>query len=312
VWCDGSVSGTGGDGRLTVVYLAGAQHCGSTLLDAVLGNATGARSLGEAAGFQRYESFPECDCRRPAASCGPCRAVVAALDAGPGLAAFRRVAGRPLKERRLHWTVVGTRARAEYAAVADAMFEAVAADTGCTTLVDSSKNLSRAAALVHDGRHDVRVVHLVRDGRGYLRSKRRRAGDGAGGIRHRLPIALAPWLAKNVLAWTLLRRRVPHGRYLLCRYEDLMADPAAELARIGRFAGLDVTGLAERATGDGVPRLHLFEPRRRVDYRWVRLEPGRLASQRATAAESWRYWLSGGAVSARWGYRRRQAYPGSA
>ncbi|MGH9184899.1 MAG: sulfotransferase, partial [Acidimicrobiales bacterium] len=225
--------------RLRVIYIAGAKNCGSTLLDAVLGGAAGVRSLGEVAGFHRLQPDSECACRMPPEGCGPCQAVLSSLASAPGLPVYQRLSRLPLKERRLHWTLIGTRRRAGYARCADGMFEAVAGATGCRVLVDSSKNASRAAALVHDSRHDVRVVHLVRDGRGYVQSRRRRAGGGAG--RLTALGSLVAWLAKNVLIGSLLARRLPPGRYLLVTYEDLMLDPAATLERIGRFADLDTS-----------------------------------------------------------------------
>lgn len=289
-----------------VLYLVGARNCGSTLLDAILGNAPGARSLGEVAGFHRYRSARVCDCGEPPASCPPCQAVLAALDESGDLAALQRLGPLPLKERCAHWTTLGTRRRAEYARVADLVLSTVAATTGSDVLIDSSKNLSRAAALVHDGRHDVRILHLVRDGRGYLASRRRRAH--ANGTRHRALADLAGWAAKNLLISTLLRRGLSPDRYLLCRYEDLVGDPAAELRRIGEFADLDTSGLAEVVTGDGLSRTHLFEPPRRIDYRVVTLDVERLRSQRLSPARNIGYWACGGAVSVCWGYDRRQSY----
>lgn len=291
--------------RPRIIYLAGAQHCGSTMLDAILGNAPGARSLGEVGGFHRYRDATECDCGEPPASCSPCAAATSALTSRGELAALHRLSPLPLKERRAQWTLVGSRGRAAYARVAVTVFAAVARATDSTVLVDSSKNASRAAALVHDSGLDVRVIHIVRDGRGYLRSKQRRA-DG-----RRLPpapIALAPWMIKNLLIGVLLRARLPSDRYLLCRYEDLARDPDVELRRIGAFTGLDTSQLAGAAIGDGLPRRHLFEPRRRVDYKRVRLDPSRLSGQRESEARNLGYWLSGGFVSALWGYDRRQRY----
>lgn len=290
---------------LTIVYVVGTRNCGSTLLDALLGAAPGARSLGEVGGFHRYRKDRPCACRQPPGSCGPCRAVLAAFDAGGGWEAYRRRAPVPLRERRFFWTLVGTRGRAAYARDADALFDAAAAATGATVLVDSSKNVGRGAALAYDSRHDVRVVHAVRDGRGYLRSQRTRAA--ADGHRFVAPAALAAWLAKNALA-SLLTWRLPAGRTLRTRYEDLMADPAGELRRLGAFAGLDLDGVAERATGEGVERLHLYEPRRRTDYRTVRLDPSRLAGQRRSPGANLRYWLLGGFLTAPWGYDRSQRY----
>jgi Sulfotransferase family len=291
---------------LRIIYLAGAKNCGSTLLDAILGNAPRAHSLGEVGGFHRYRADAACACRQPPAACCGCRGVMDVLDPDDS-GEFARVSRLPLKERRIHWTVLGTRTRRRYAELADLAFERVAATTRSSVLIDSSKNASRAAALLHDSRFDVRVIHLVRDGRGYLRSRRSRAA--ADGTRHIAAFAMTSWLAKNMLIGALLASRPASGRHLLCRYEDLLTDPGATLQRIGEFAGLDTSDLAEQATQPpGVGRDHLFEPARRTDYRRVLLDPSRLASQLETPARNLRFWVLGGFLSALWGYDRRQSY----
>jgi Sulfotransferase family len=291
---------------LRVVYIVGAQNCGSTMLDALLGAVPGAYSLGEVGGFHRYQVGRACSCLQPQQPCSPCAAALKAIDAEGTASAYRRRSMLPLKERRFFWTVIGTRERVAYARDADVIFDAVATATGSSILIDSSKNVARAAALAHDSRHDVHVIHLIRDGRGFLSSRRQRAQ--ADGRRYVAPLALATWLGKNLLISGLLARGLSPDRYLICRYEDLIARPAAELARIGSFAGLETSGVAETAMSVGVERRHLFEPVRRTDYRRVRLDPSRLSKQRQPPRANRRYWLLGGFLSGRWGYDRDQSY----
>lgn len=291
--------------RLRIVYIAGAKNCGSTLLDAILGNAADARSLGEVGGFHRFRPDAPCACRR--GPCEACLGVGCALERAGVAAEFAQLSRLPLKERAAHWTVVSTKARRRYAQVADLALESAAATTGRRVLIDSSKNAARAAALAHDSRHDVRVIHMVRDGRGYLRSRRSRAA--VDGTRHVAAFAMLGWLAKNLLIGAVLGPRLGADRYLVCRYEDLVRDPESTLEHIGAFSGLDVTGLVAAATtGQGVVRHHLYEPVRRTDYRCVRLDPARLRSQRETRMHNLAFWVLGGFVSARWGYDRRQSY----
>lgn len=288
-----------------VVYIAGAKNCGSTLLDAILGNAPGARSLGEVGGFHRYRAGAACACQQ--APCSVCPFVLSGLVEAGVAPEFPAVSQAPLKEKRAHWLIRGTAARHRYAEVADALFESAAATTDRNILIDSSKNATRAAALAFDSRFDIRVVHVVRDGRGYLRSRRSRAA--VDGKKHVAAISMVSWLSKNLLIGTVLAPRLRPDRYLICRYEDLISDPGPTLERICAFAGLDATGLVEAATtGDGVPRLHLFEPARRTDYRMVRLDPSRLRTQRETRMRNTLFWALGGFLSSRWGYDREQSY----
>lgn len=291
--------------RYRVLYVVGVKNCGSTMLDAILGNAPGAFSLGEAGGFHRFRGEQTCTCGEPPAACGPCRAVVDAWEADAGVGRASALFEMPATGRCLHWALVRTAARREYARMADLQLGAAAAATGRTVLIDSSKNIGRAAALVLDGGHDVRFVHLVRDPRGHLRSQGRRAGVTR---RRRGTGLFAEWVVKNTVISTLLRARAGQGHFLRCRYEDLVLDPAAVLARIGAFAGLDTSKLAAAATGPGVTRTHLFERSRRVDYRVVRIDPDRLRGQRMDRVGNLRFWWSGGFLARLWGYDREQRY----
>jgi hypothetical protein len=292
--------------RLCVAYIVGAKNCGSTMLDALIGQAEGARSLGEVGGFPRFARGGMCDCGVQAASCQACRAIVAGLDQAKDLQRLQGVFGLARKERRLHWALINTPARRHYARLSDRMFSLVAEATGSWLLVDSSKNISRAAALALDSEHDVRVIHLVRDGRGFLASRRRRAQ--LDGRSYRAAPAMVGWLAKNLAITTLLRPRLGTDRYLLCRYEDLLTDPEAALRRIGGFLGVDLGEAGAHALTDGIRRVHLFEPPRRFDYGLIRLEPGRLVSQRCSGVRNLAYWCCGGFMSALWRYDLGQSY----
>lgn len=292
--------------QLRIAYIVGARHCGSTMLDALLGQAKGARSLGEVGGFSRFAQGGPCDCGVVAGSCGACQAVVTGLDQSSDSRRLQDLFRLPAKERRIHWALAKTSARQQYAWLSDRMFSLVAEATGSWLLVDSSKNVSRAAALALDSEHDVRVIHLVRDGRGFLGSHRRRAH--LDGRPCRPTLALAGWLLKNLAITALLRPRLGTDRYLLCRYEDLIADPETVLRRIAGFLGADLEGVGALALTEGVPRTHLFEPPRRMDYGLVRLDRGRLESQRWPGLRNLAYWCCGGFVSALWHYDRAQSY----
>jgi hypothetical protein len=84
---------------------------------------------------------------------------------------------------------------------------------------------------------DVRPVFTVRDPRDVYLSHARRMGD-AYGPGHSLLI-LSYILGNH---WMLARLAREGGRHLLVRYEDLVADPAAQVQAILDFAGLDPAG----------------------------------------------------------------------
>ena len=97
---------------------------------------------------------------------------------------------------------------------------------GTSLFVDGSKSWRRAAVLTRalQPEADIKIVHLVRDPRGFALSRR-----GHGGA----PLRESGWL------WADLHARMESLRglspYLSMRYEDLCSDPEAELLRLFDF-----------------------------------------------------------------------------
>ncbi len=279
-----------------MVYVLAVQNSGSTVLDALIGSAPACRGLGEVAGFGRIADGQPCDCGRADPWCEPCTDAVAAIELASGSSAWAQQLSAVMGGGRLWWTVLPTAGRRRYAQLSAVAMCSAARATGSSVVVDSSKNVARAAALLTSRELDVWIVHLVRDPRGYLASRARRAG------RHdraeRRPTLLTHWLLKNILAATVIRVRA-RGRYLRVHWEDLLENPAPELARLGDALGLDLRGAAEQAMGPGLSRAHLYEPRREVDYSVIRLDRDRGSAERDATA-----WRHGGFVGAVFGYRR--------
>jgi hypothetical protein len=120
-----------------------------------------------------------------------------------------------------------------------ALYGAVGDAGRATIVVDSTKLPSYAARLRRVPELDVRLVHLIRDGRAVAYSWSRkvvRADVEGDAEMHRFRpgrIALR-WNGRNLAAeW--LGRSVP---YLRVRYEDLVRDPPGELERVLVFAGV--------------------------------------------------------------------------
>jgi hypothetical protein len=94
-------------------------------------------------------------------------------------------------------------------------------------------------ATVHYGFHRLRFlwpraryIHLYRDGRDVASSV---VGMGWAGNVY---VAADRWLAAE-REWDALRGRLAPGEWLDVRYEDLVARPRSELARLCRFLGVD-------------------------------------------------------------------------
>jgi Sulfotransferase domain len=137
-----------------------------------------------------------------------------------------------------------TRRRADLARYAEMyrkVYAAVAEVSGAPVVIDSSKHASLAFALGHHPDLDMRVLHLVRDGRGvaYSWSKHVTRPEVTEGDplmpRYSTTKSATLWTAQNGLFHLLSTDRTP---VLRMRYEELVADPRAGLARIREFLDL--------------------------------------------------------------------------
>ncbi len=245
-----------------IVYIAGFGRSGSTLLDILLGNHEDIASLGEVASLFKQAGRLRCSCGQDVSACevwrpisesvrrcasgdwARARQTQAAVEAfPPGLAA-------PLAGRRSQREA----AVAIYRQLMRELFRAIKEVTGRPIAVDSSKTawrtLYRPLRLATLCGLDVRVIHLIRDGRRVMGSEMRgtdpqieRGAEGRRVLRGYK--AVASWAWTNLLtAWVL--RELPRGNVMRLRYEDLMQNPAGTLEEIGAFIDVNTAGLQAR------------------------------------------------------------------
>jgi hypothetical protein len=258
----------------TVVYLAGYGRSGSTVLDLLLGASGGAVAVGELFMFFRPDETQGCSCGKPVGECPFWRDVRAKYeellgekDAAQdlGLAFRSRVEGlfAPLAG------LFAGKLRGEYARHQRALVQAIAEVKGPVSgqprVVDSSKTAVevawRPAALARCGL-SVKMIHLVRDGRGVMNSvlrgcnRKLERGDADPSLSFPQLRSVIGWSLANFAAWVQGWRLGP-GNTLRVSYEDLTADPAGELSRIGAFLGLDLAAVIERlARREVIPPAH--------------------------------------------------------
>jgi hypothetical protein len=243
VWREGDEAS-----RPRVLYIAGVVRSGTTLLSNLLAQLPGTIGVGELRWFWRGLTVPDhqCGCGAPFSACPFWRDVIARLG--------RRGARDPQEVMRLqreavgdrhHWAKsvrAGRRPTAEHQAYTESIVglcEAISSVTGGATIVDSSKTPSDAALLLASGALDVTIVHIVRDPRGNLLSRLRRADEPhAGRPRPRDALATAAtWVANNVAASALARSGSAADR-IVVTYEGLARDPAGTIGMIAELAGL--------------------------------------------------------------------------
>lgn len=236
-----------------VVYIAGYGHSGSTLLNILLGqhpDLMGAGELFRLPAAWAAEEF--CSCGEPLTRCPVWREIVhrwrRSTDDEP-VSTYGR-----LQTSFEGWLPRGragdSSAWRAYAEQTVSLFQAIRDVTGRDVIVDSSKLPARARALARMPGIDLRILHLVRDGRGVAWSLRRRlARDPRAGIqtekqaRSVLRTGIV-WMATN-LATEHVARRLPVGQALRLGYEELVGDTDAVLARIGTTVEVDLARVAE-------------------------------------------------------------------
>ncbi len=252
--------------RPRVVFVLGTGRSGSTILDLLLGAHPDIQGVGELCNVVRsgWIAGQYCSCGRRATECDFWQAVrevwrEESAGADPRryeylLQAFEQ---RTMSALRLAWTRRASRlslplragvAFRDYAEQTAALYRAIAAVSGRSIVVDSSKNPARALALLHlerdFGSIDLRIVHLVRDVRGFAWSNRKSfRKDEAKGLQTDWA-GLPVW--KSALVWVYVnlwsdyvRARHDRRRKLFLRYEDLVSRPEASLASLADVSSVD-------------------------------------------------------------------------
>jgi hypothetical protein len=249
--------GAGAEGPVPVLFIGGVGRSGSTLLERMLGQLEGVWPVGELVhvwerGVARNY---HCGCGERFRDCPFWRRVGEeafggwdTLDLAEVLALKRavdRTRNVPLlclpRALRPHRAQVR-----RYRELLERLYRGVWLAAGGPLLVDASKHASHAFLLRGAPGLQVRLVHLVRDSRAvaFAWTKRVRRPEVAGAevlmaTYHPLRVGVR-YLAHNLLFHLLRGLGTPA---LLLRYETLVSEPAAQLARVLRHAG--------RPAGDG-------------------------------------------------------------
>jgi hypothetical protein len=236
---------------MKVLYIGGAGRSGSTLLDMILGNLPGFFSIGEASFFWEYLARRDiaCGCGNELSTCGFWSAVVERLSADETVD-FDRLAilNKRLNRTRRLPRLTSSRLMGwpegwgELVTGTQALYHTVWQLAKSDVLVDASKAPSHCFLLRCVSGIDLRILHLVRDGRAvvYSWSKRRKRHHAVIGheeyMLHRTKLqAILAWIIEN--AFTIrLGHTVPH--YTVLRYEDFVQDPYGELGRALKGLGL--------------------------------------------------------------------------
>lgn len=245
-----------------VLYVAGWQRSGTTILGNTIGSVPNVAHVGEL-NFLWAPDNPggdECGCGKPIPTCKLWSSVlkdVNALSDEDRLQIHRlrqaqvrmRYLPRIYAENRRDGRVPG------YAERLGQTYQAIAHQANASVVVDTTKFPSDGLAAVLAPDIQVFVLHLVRDPRASAYSWTRKKRHGANGsgqlMRAKAPfLNSARWLQVNSLTDIFLRRTVPAHRFMRLRYEDLMSNPRQIFNNIAEWVGIDKDALPFEADHD--------------------------------------------------------------
>ncbi len=304
--------------RPRVIYIAGYGRSGSTILDIILDQSSEVFGAGEVTTLARHvwSGNEYCACGAPIRDCPVWSAIVDQWLDGHDASLIERYSVLQHKfesitgSLRLLLGIASRKEFSEYAEHTSRLFNAIAAVTGATAVIDSSKLPGRAHALARVTDIDLYVIHLVRDGRAVAWSLLQRYDRD---VKAGLQKAIRPkstvrtslrWAIINAATEWLCRRLGPDRSTRVC-YENVTTEPAATLQSLGVSIGIDLD-----RTGTALERCEPIRPGHQMAGNRLRMK----GETRLIQDSSWRIrmpagkqatvsWLCGWMLQ-RYGYSR--------
>lgn len=238
-----------------LAFIMAASHSGSTLLAMLLGSHPQATTIGDTAGTSnRKNPDYRCSCGYKAQACPFWQRVIDQMarrginvDVTDFGTRFEYPESRFIN-RALHaehrgpvleiirdsvlWLSVEW--RRQFRTIAErnvALVETVTKVTNSQILMDSSKLPHRLKFLLRIPELEVKVIHLVRDGRGVAHTY---IQDNGWSVEK----SAIEW-RRGILAAEKLLARLDRDKWIQVRYEDLCSDPQGELEKLCVFLDLD-------------------------------------------------------------------------
>lgn len=289
------------------LYIVSSPHGGSTLLSHVLGRHPQATNLGEVSFIPKELAVGElCTCGERLADCTAWGEIFDALRASVGtdlrVSPYGLYLGDAIKDKHgsgsvdMTYQTVGRKVSAKLRGAVDTaallgaphrrllpaltprsvnnsirntilLYEAVARVRQGGLVIDASKLPRKAPRLyLHDPRR-VRVLHMVRDGRGVLASRMKYMSARR---------AVRRWNHYHRVTRHLLQRWIAPDDRRRLRYEDFVSDPESHLRSLCTWLQLDYSSCMlefagaerEHSAGGNPARFHLKDGIRPPDERW--------------------------------------------
>jgi len=217
---------------MKVLFILGSGHCGSTLLDIMLGTHKDGIGVGETNKIMRIDT---CACGTPREVCQFWKPILSEkkyLD----LRVHQSAASRCFGMEKFHFP--GGFGKKGYVETNESFYSSVCEAGGASFVVDSSKNADRVEILSQSDQIEPVIIHLVRDGRGVLWSYSKKGWVWWA--------ALYKWVVSEMKVFFLKRRlSIP---YVRVDYQQFVEDPDRTMRYIFTMAGIEHdTSIVERA-----------------------------------------------------------------
>jgi hypothetical protein len=276
--------------RIKVLYIAGFERSGSTIVNRIFGQIDDFVAWGELRDVWEHAILENrlCSCGVPFHNCETWQAIlkqgfgsIDQIDAPRLIASLRQAKKYIALNQVLPVPVSPSPAVKLYLEYLTKFYSAIQSVTNCRVIVDSTKASWYGAALNQIPELDVYTLHLLRDPRGVCQSLQRRKLEGEPECQWYNPVhASLSWMLKNAAVESFLKSS--EDRYLQMKFEDFVSQPQQALAAVFKMIGEESADLSclqgesvymktdHIFTGSPSSRSTVGTVKLKVDERWKR------------------------------------------
>lgn len=232
--------------KIKLIYIGPVGRSGSTLLDMIFGVHPDIESVGEIINYSEwFQKDLKCSCGEQISQCSYWCRVRTKLSEIMEEPEKLKINFVPKFEQYLNILRFNSVQQAQkYGYYNYILFKSILSVTKRNIIWDSSKDIDRLIYLYRSGYFDIKVIHLVRDGRGTINSmsipRMRLAVNPPQTIKPQSSLKASVRWTLNHLRMLRFKNIISNDKYLLVRYEDLATNPQDEIERIYKSLKLEI------------------------------------------------------------------------
>ncbi len=213
---------------MKIIYIVGSGHCGSTLLDLMLGSNSNIVGVGEIHTLNK-QTDTVCTCGAMLKECSFWNSVVTDIN-DSDMQVHRGKLSLIVGGEKYYDSENHAISSIDYISYNEKLYKKIIDKSGKNIVVDSSKDIDRALLLSNSKQIEPIIVHLVRDAYANTWSYVKK-------YKRSWPFLLK-WILSNIKI-EIIKRRFNDARVIRIRYEDLIDNPKKELSKITDSVGVD-------------------------------------------------------------------------